>query len=286
MLNDVLKLKIKSANLHIHTRYSDGAFKPKELTNAAKSNNLDIISFTDHDSVEVYKHIPIEHAPVRILPGIEFSSTWENSDVHILGFGIDTSDKQLLDILAWMKSGRHVRAEKMLDKLSAMGIKIPFENVLSFAGDMKLIVRPHIAQALVANNHCRNKQEAFEKFIGNDAPAYVPKPVLSTADVIAFIHAAGGLAVVAHPGKLKSLTFIDDFTLIGIDGLEVLHPDHDEKRVKELKEICLKYNLLQTGGTDYHGDEDSNIYVNPIHPDEEVLRDIQVIWDRYKCSTK
>jgi predicted metal-dependent phosphoesterase TrpH len=280
------RLRLKSINLHLHSRYSDGALKPKAIIETAIQNNLDLISITDHDTVEAYKHIPALHVPLRIIPGIEFSSTWDDSDVHVLGYGIDVNNANLLEVLSWMKDGRWNRAEKMLDKLSRLGIKIPMETVVSYAGDMNLIVRPHIAQALVADNHCRNKQEAFERFIGNDAPAYVPKPVLSTADVVRFIHDAGGIAVIAHPGKLKSLDYLDDFIHLGIDGLEVWHPDHNEEMRLKLTEFCHQNALLKTGGSDFHGEDESSVYFGGVPVSDSILQDVQKIWDDYKCRFK
>ncbi|MFO7660663.1 MAG: PHP domain-containing protein [Candidatus Cloacimonadaceae bacterium] len=277
-------LEIRNINLHIHSKYSDGVLSPKSIIEKAISNNINLISITDHDTVEAFRHLPASHLPLKIIPGIEFSSTWKGDDVHILGYGVDIDNSELLEILIWMKEGRHTRAEKMLFKLSKLGIKIPVEKVLSFAGEMKLIVRPHIAKALVADNHCKSKQEAFDLYIGNDAPAYEPKPVLSTADVINFIHNAGGIAIVAHPGKLKSIFYLADFISFGIDGLEIWHPDHNEGMRKELEEFCLKNSLLQTGGSDFHGDDDAENYIRPVPASELILSDVQTIWERYKCQ--
>jgi len=286
-VNDIQSaLRLKYINLHLHTKYSDGAHKPKTIIERSLNSNLDIISFTDHDSVDAYKHIPSNHVPLRILPGIEISSTWNGYDVHILGYGIDTGNKELNEILKWMKEGRRNRAEKMIDKLSMMGIKIPFEQVLSYTGEMNLVVRPHIARALVAEKHCKTKQEAFEKYIGNDAPAYVPKPILSTADVIDFIHKSGGIAVVAHPGKLFSLDYLSDFVGLGIDGLEVFHPDHNETLIHYFEEFCMKHNLYQTGGSDFHGEEDAHDFFGYVRVSDKSLQDIQEIWNKYKCSKK
>ncbi len=280
------KLFIKSANLHIHTRCSDGGFTPKFIIEQAKQNSLDIISITDHDSVEAYSYISQDNTPLRILPGIEFSSTLDGNDVHILGYGIDTENEQLHSILQWMKEGRRNRAQKMLDKLSGLGINISLDSVLSYAGEMKLIVRPHVAAALVAGNYCRNKQEAFEKYIGNDCPAFVAKPVLSSADVIKYIHNAGGVAIVAHPGKLKTPDYLYDLVNCGLDGLEVWHPDHNNYLVTEFTAFCLKNGLFKTGGSDFHGEEDVHNYFGSVPVSDLVLKDIQTIWDNYKCKMK
>jgi len=278
------KLNFKRINLHIHTKFSDGAFKPNKIIERSVENKLDIISITDHDTVDAYKHIHSSNAQLSILPGIELSSSWKNDDVHVLGYGINIYNKPMLEILSWMREGRRNRAEKMLSKLSMLGINVPFELVLSYTGEMDLIVRPHIAQALVANNHCKNKQEAFEKYIGNDAPAYVPKPILSTEDAIRIIHEAGGIAVIAHPSKLSTLDYIDDFLELGLDGLEVWHPDHNEILIQELSEYSLKNGLYQTGGTDFHGEEDFKDYIGNTLVSEQALADIQTIWNRYQCT--
>ncbi len=278
-------LEIRSINLHIHSQYSDGVLSPKSIIERVISSNIDLISITDHDTVEAYRHLPDNYLPLRIIPGIEFSSSWKGDDVHILGYGVDTDNRELNEILVWMKEGRHSRAEKMLYKLSKLGIKIPVEQVLSFAGEMKLIVRPHIAKALVAENHCKTKQEAFDLYIGNDAPAYEPKPVLSTIDVINFIHKAGGIAIVAHPGKLKSIFYLEDFIKANIDGIEVWHPDHNEGMRKELEEFCLKNSLLQTGGTDFHGEDDAENMIRAVPSTDMIVGDVNTIWNKFKCQT-
>lgn len=277
-------LSIKSANMHIHTKCSDGGFSPKFIIDKAVQNNIDIISITDHDTVEAYSHVPQKHTNIRLLPGIEFSSTLDGTDVHILGYGIDVHNKSLLEILRWMKEGRKNRALKMLSKLMSLGIDVPFENVLAYAGDMKLIVRPHIAAALVAGKHCRTKQEAFEKYIGNDGPAFVAKPILSSKEVIKYIHDAGGIAVVAHPGKLKKPDYLYDLVNFGLDGVEVWHPDHNAPLVNEFTEFTAKNGLLKTGGSDFHGEEDVHNYFGSVPVSEFVLQDIQTIWNEYKCK--
>jgi 3',5'-nucleoside bisphosphate phosphatase len=276
-------IAIKTLNLHIHSTFSDGVFKPKHILDTSRQNGIDIISITDHDTVEAYKHIHQAGLAVRILPGIEFSSNWDDQDVHILGYGVDTRNRVLADMLAWMKEGRHSRAEKMIEKLENMGIKIPFDLVLSFTGEKNLIVRPHIAQALIAQKYCKTKQEAFDKYIGNESPAYVPKPKLLTPEVIDLIHSVGGLSVVAHPGKLKHMSYLEEFAGMGIDGVEVYHPDHKADMIDALQDFCQKYDLYQTGGSDFHGDSYNGNSIEACQVSENVLSDVQSIWNEYKC---
>lgn len=275
--------RIQIINMHIHTRYSDGAFNPNDIIDRSIQHKLDIISFTDHDTIEAYNHIKKSNGSLKILPGIELSSTWKGNDVHILGYGIDIKNHDLLNILSWMKDGRRKRADSILNKLSHLGAKISLDSVLSFAGDVKLIVRPHIAQALVAAKHCKTKQEAFEKYIGNEAPAYEPKPELSSADVIELIHQAAGIAVIAHPNKLKSQDFIPELIREKLDGIEVWHPDHNTQKVSEYQAYCISNGLIMTGGTDFHGEFDVDNYIGSAPVSEQVLTHVQKLWDDYSC---
>lgn len=285
-INKPQSMHIQNLNLHIHTRFSDGAFHPKQIIERSIQHSLDIISITDHDTIEAYNHLGDFEDTIRILPGIEFSSTWKGTDVHILGYGIDIKNYQLLDTLKWMHTGRKKRAEAILAKLYKIGIKIPFENVMNYAGDINLIVRPHIAQALVSAKYCRTKQEAFEKFIGNEAPAYVPKPDLSSTEVINLIHKAGGVAIVAHPSKLKAQEFIDELITVKLDGIEVWHPDHSQSKVIEYQEYCLKKGLIMTGGSDFHGEIDIDNYIGSVPVSDSVVSHVKQLWNDYKCQTK
>ncbi len=273
-------------NLHLHTTCSDGALTPKMLVNQAVEQKLDIISITDHDTVTAYGYLSHSSIPLKLLPGIELSSTWGDEDIHLLAFGVDITNKKLLKLLRWMSEGRRTRAHKMLHKLSELGMKVPFETVLSFAGEKKLIVRPHIAQALVSYNFCQSKQEAFEKYIGNDKPAYIPKPVIKTTEAIEIIHSAGGVAVLAHPGKLQSPDIITNFVKAGLDGIEVNHPDHSNNEVTDFIEFARVHNLLKTVGSDFHGEKDIHNYFGAVPVTAEIIDDIREIWRRYLCKMK
>lgn len=281
-MSEVKKISVSKVNLHIHSTYSDGILKPKKILDIAMQNKLDLISITDHDTIEAYKQLQHKQYPLKILPGIEMSSSWKDEDVHILGYGIDIHNKDLSEILAWLKEGRRRRAEKIHKKLYELGINIPFESIVSYTGEKELIVRPHIAKALIAHDHCKTKQEAFDKYIGNDAPAYVAKPILSTPDVIKIIHESGGRAVVAHPGKLKSIVYVDDFVQAGLDGVEVWHPDHGFAMILELNEYCNFKKLLRTAGSDFHGaNENTDVFYHVQIP-EDAIEDIQLLCDEYK----
>ncbi|HQO18403.1 MAG TPA: PHP domain-containing protein, partial [Candidatus Cloacimonas sp.] len=277
---------IQRVNLHLHTNVSDGNISPKELIKRAREIGLDLISITDHDIADAYTQIPENIAPLKILPGMEISSFYEGDDVHILAYGCDLNNSALRAMTEMYLIGRKERAQKMIKLLAEMGMPISLTEVIAIAGSRELIVRPHIAQVLVNNKFCQTKNEAFEKFIGNNKPAYVPKPEVSVADVISIIHQADGFAVIAHPGKLTKLSYLQDIIKIGIDGLEVWHPDHYQWEIDNFIDIATENGLYMTGGSDYHGEQDKHNLFDIIPLPEVVLDSIKKLWKEYQCRVK
>jgi len=277
---------IQRVNLHLHTNVSDGNISPKELIKRAREIGLDLISITDHDIADAYTQIPENIAPLKILPGMEISSFYEGDDVHILAYGCDLNNSALRAMTEMYLIGRKERAQKMIKLLAEMGMPISLTEVITIAGSRELIVRPHIAQVLVNNKFCQTKNEAFEKFIGDNKPAYVPKPEVSVVDVISIIHQADGFAVIAHPGKLTKLSYLQDIIKIGIDGLEVWHPDHYQWEIDNFIDIATENGLYMTGGSDYHGEQDKYNLFDIIPLPEIVLDSIKKLWNEYQCRVK
>ena len=277
---------IQRVNLHLHTNVSDGNISPKELIKRAREIGLDLISITDHDIADAYTQIPENIAPLKILPGMEISSFYEGDDVHILAYGCDLNNSALRAMTEMYLIGRKERAQKMIKLLAEMGMPISLTEVIAIAGSRELIVRPHIAQVLVNNKFCQTKNEAFEKFIGDNKPAYVPKPEVSVVDVISIIHQADGFAVIAHPGKLTKLSYLQDIIKIGIDGLEVWHPDHYQWEIDNFIDIATENGLYMTGGSDYHGEQDKHNLFDIIPLPEVVLDSIKKLWKEYQCRVK
>ena len=277
---------IQRVNLHLHTKVSDGNISPIELIKRAQQIGLDLISITDHDTADAYSHIPKDVAPLKILPGMEVSSQYKGDDVHILAYGCDFNNPVLQDMTEMYLTGRKERAKKMIKLLSELGMPIALEEVNAIAGSRELIVRPHIAQILVNHKYCQTKNEAFEKYIGDDKPAYVPKPEVSVADVVAIIHQANGVAVVAHPGKLTKLSYLEDIIQMGIDGLEVWHPDHYQWEIDNFVKIATENGLYMTGGSDFHSDQDKHNLFDIIPLTEVVLTSIKKLWQEYQCRVK
>lgn len=271
--------------MHLHTNVSDGLLTPAEIVKQARNLGLDLISITDHDTADAYKMLPAEHAPLRILPGMEISSMHQGNDVHILAYGCDFENIALQEMMDMYLLGRKNRAIRMIELLADLGIKIKLEDVIAVAGSRELIVRPHIAQILVKKGFVGSKNEAFDKYIGNFKPAFAPKPELKVEAVIKIIQNAGGLAVVAHPGKLVSATFVHEFIEMGLDGIEVWHPDHYQAEVEAFIDLAQKNGLYMTAGSDYHGDSERNNLFDTVPATDVILGSVRELYQEYKCRS-
>jgi len=276
---------IRHINLHLHTRASDGAFTVEQIIRHSKRIGLDLISITDHDTADAYTRLPVSVAPLRILPGMEISSMHQGHDVHILAYGCDFDNQGLKELSAMYLEGRRSRAIKMISLLAELGMNITIEEVTAMAGARELIVRPHIAQVLIQKGYVQTKNEAFDKYIGNFKPAFVPKPELSVSNVIKVIHQAGGFAVIAHPGKLVDQAYISEFIAFGIDGLEVWHPDHYQFQVENYIDIAQRNGLFMTAGSDFHG-EGTEIALSDMVPASEIiLESVRKLYKEYQCRS-
>lgn len=274
---------IKRINLHLHTNVSDGALSPTRLLQRALEIKLDLVSITDHDTFDAYNQINLADFPLRVLPGMEISSIHKGFDVHILAYGYDKSNPLLSQMTEMYLSGRRDRAVRMIALLRKMGMPISLEEVIEVAGSRELIVRPHIAQILLKHGYVKTKNEAFDKYIGNDRPAHVHKPELLVPEVLKIIHAAGGFAVVAHPGKLAQPDFLEDLIGMGIDGMEVWHPDHNSRQVSDFIDTALKNGLYMTAGSDYHGEQDNHNYFDVVPVSDVVLDSVNSLYREYLC---
>lgn len=244
----------KQVDLHIHTLYSDGAYTPSQIIARAKDMGLEIISITDHDTVdgleeaiEVGKELGIE-----VIPGVELSSNINGTDIHILGYFINWRDEDFRENLKIFKNMREQRARRIVKKLNEHNIKIKFEEVLEIAKSSP-ISRVHIASALVIEGYAENLYEAFNKYLGTTGIAYERNIEVSPKKAIKLIAKAGGLSFLAHPGKYINENDIFNLIELGIDGIEVIHPSHTDDMVKYYREVASEYFLLESGGSDFHG---------------------------------
>lgn len=245
---------MKSADLHLHTRFSDGTYTPEELVQEANKKGLSAIAVTDHDTVEGCAAAAEACAKVGIdfIPGSELTSEHRNVEVHILAYFVDATHRELLAEMAKFQAVRQNRIREMCAALNKLGVGLQAESVFALAS-CQSPGRPHVARALVQGRYCVNMDEAFDRFLKKDRPAFVPKFKMSCAHAIELIHRAGGLAVMAHPLLNRNDSIIPSVVEAGLDGIEVFHTKHNPVANKRYMEIAKKYNLLITGGSDCHG---------------------------------
>ena len=247
-------------DLHLHSSVSDGKFSPAEVVRKSAEAGLTVIAITDHDNVdgiapalEAAKEFP----RLRVIPGVEISTEEPDGEVHVLGYFIDYSHGELLDTLKDMRDSRHKRAKQMVDKLAALGLPVDWQRVQEIAGT-GTIGRPHIAQALLEKGYIATIKESFDKYIAWGGPAYVEREKITPAEAVELILRARGLPVFAHP-----FTSNDPEALVarlkesGLVGIEVYYGEYDAEKIQRLANLASKYNLISTGGSDYHGLDDS-----------------------------
>lgn len=255
---------MNAVDLHCHTTASDGALTPAQLVERAAKLALKVIAVTDHDSTEgVAPALAAgKRHGVEVIPGVEINTDVPGTEVHVLGYFLDYTDPTLGRELARLRDGRVGRAKRMAEKLTEMGAPVHFERILEIAGEGS-VGRPHVAQALVEAGHVSSFDQAFEKYIGRNSPAYVERMKFTPAEACAVIRRVGGLPVLAHPvffdryGAIKSPFNLDamlpELIEAGLAGLEVYYPRYDAVTIEYLMAVARRYHLLHTGGTDFHG---------------------------------
>ncbi len=241
-------------DLHLHSTFSDGTDSPESLLRLAKDLGLKAISITDHDNIGGYAvaESALNDADVELVTGVELSCGEAGEDIHMLGYLFNPGSQLLSETLVELRRRRNQRGAEMLNKLKKIGINVPEELVIEIAGE-SAIARPHVADALVRTGAVRNYNEAFDRLIGNNGPGYVPKENIKPPNAIKLIHDAGGLAFLAHPALSNTIRYLEEFVGYGLDGIEVYHSRHNEGLVRRFKRLAQKYNLLISGGSDYHG---------------------------------
>lgn len=243
----------KKVDLHSHTNYSDGFHSPGELVHKAREVGIDILSITDHDSVNAINEARKigKKLGIEIIPGVEISSDLRGAEVHILGYFIDTDNKELEHYLEFFREERILRASRIVNKLNNLGIALTMTDVMNKARN-SAVGRPHIAQALVEKDLVGSYFEAFNKYIKNGGPAYERKVHLSPQSAFKIISDAGGLSFIAHPANM-SQSLIKELIDAGADGIEVIHPSHTKELTRFYRGIVNEYFLLESGGSDFHG---------------------------------
>lgn len=243
-------------DLHVHSTYSDGLLTPEELIDEAIKIGLKGLALTDHDTVAgiqpAFNYLEKTGLPFQLIPGIELNTECGPHETHILGYFIDWNYPPLQKRLLEVKEAREERAYRMVKKLGSMGIDISLERVQELAkGD--LVGRPHIAQAMAEKGYVFSVKEAFEKYIGRGRPAYIPRYKFLPEEAHELIRNAGGTAVLAHPGLIGNDNLVEKLLNIGLAGIEVYYPEHSLEDTRRYLEMARRFNLIITGGSDFHG---------------------------------
>ena len=250
---------MNAIDLHVHSNKSDGSYTPSELVDYALKKNLLAFALTDHDTVDGLDEA-ISYAqgkPIEVIPGIELSTENEARDVHILGLYINYKNPSFQDYLIKFQASRELRNEKMCVKLCEHGIQITMEDLRKrFSGSV--VTRGLYAKYMLETGQIKSMREAFDRYIGDTCPCFVPREKVTPEQAIDLIHTAGGAAVLAHPvlyhmGMAKLDTFTARLKAAGLDGIEAVYTTYAPSDERDIKRLAAKYELFITGGSDFHG---------------------------------
>lgn len=243
------------ADIHVHTCYSDGAYTVEEALKIAAEKNLTFMAVTDHDTVSGLGELTAKANlyGISVIAGIELSSVYEQEDVHILGYGINWQDKNLVEKLDFFRSRRLERFIEILRCLEENGFKLNAEEIEALIRRQQSLGRSHLARMLVKKGYASSVGEVFSKWLSRGRPCFKEKYQVTPFEQIRLIKEAGGIAVLAHPGDYAVMPDFKSLVDAGLDGIEVFHPDHSPAQVSRFLEIADHFKLLVSGGSDAHG---------------------------------
>lgn len=263
---------MKSADLHLHTTYSDGTFNPQELVREALKYQVSAIAVVDHDTVDGVTEVLSagEKEQVEVVPGIELTAECDGSEIHILGYYVDHTDQRFLKQLDHLKENRIARIYKITEKLEALGMHLDPQRVFEIAG-YGSVGRMHVARAMVSEKIVDSVEMAFKKYIGDRGPAYVSGFKLSPEKAVNLIKGVGGVPVLAHPYTVMKDEVLQHVIDAGIMGLEAYYPEHSQSMINYYLGVAQQRSLLVTGGSDCHGSGKPEIHVGSMTIPYELL---------------
>lgn len=246
-------------DLHLHTTHSDGSLPPAEVLVLAHKAGVTALAITDHDITTGISEALVAGAAlgIEVIPGVEISSRHGDNEIHILGYFLDWQDPTLNERLAGLRASRHTRNPRIIERLQAFGFDITYDEVKELAGT-ESVGRPHIARVLINKGYVQSAKEAFDRFLAHGKPAYVPRELPAPSEAIAWIRAAKGIPVLAHPywaGQEGESLFrlCAQLKAAGLRGMEVHYSTHNPRQTAELLDLAKRLDLLVTGGSDFHG---------------------------------
>ena len=255
-----------NADLHCHSVVSDGTLTPEALAERAKANGVNLWALTDHDELGGQQRAKTAASALKLdyLAGVEISVTWMGQTIHIVGLGIDANHQGIIEGLRSTREGRGNRAKLMAEQLLKVGIPGAYEGALHFAGNHDLISRTHFARYLVEQGVCKDTEHVFKNYLVEDKPGYVPHMWAKLDDAVSWIKAAGGVAVIAHPGRYNFNAMQMDelykhFKDLGGLGIEVITGSHSPDQYKTYAKIAQQYGFLASRGSDFHDPSESHV---------------------------
>ncbi len=254
-------------DLHVHSNYSDGTCSPSQLVQLALEKSLRAFALTDHDTTDgIFEAInAARNTELEVIPGIEFSTTYDKKDIHILGLGIQYENDDFQSALKRFRCSRNIRNLQIIEKLQEHGIDISYDKILKEYPDSASVwTRAHFARYLLEHGYVSSRNEAFDRYLGDRACCFVPRPKASPFEVISIIHQAGGYAVLAHPLLYgfsdKNLEIlVSKCKESGIDGIEAVYSRNTPSNESQMRQLARKFGLKITGGSDFHGENKPDI---------------------------
>lgn len=256
---------MQAIDLHVHSTFSDGTLTPTQLVALALKSNLEAFALTDHDTTEGINEAleAAKGSVLEVIPGIEFSTEYRGKDIHILGYYINPNNENFISKVKEFRDSRETRNKKMCKKLNELGIDIDYDSFTKEYPD-SVITRAHYAKYMVAHGFIKYMDEAFEKYIGDDCPGFVPREKITPTQAVSLIIACGGIPVLAHP-ILYKLSDSDLEELVaslkksGLKGIETIYSTNSQTDERLIRKLASKYKLLITGGSDFHGNNKPNL---------------------------
>ncbi|CAM2189616.1 3',5'-nucleoside bisphosphate phosphatase [Paraburkholderia sacchari] len=274
-----------NADLHCHSTVSDGQLAPAAVAQLAKAGGVTVWALTDHDELGGQREAraAAEALGMRYLNGVEISVTWASRTVHIVGLHVDPECTALVDGLARTRDGRAARAEAIGERLEALGIPNAYEGALQYVSNPDLISRTHFARFLVESGRAQHTQDAFSRWLGEGKPGYVAHRWAKLADAVGWIKAAGGEAVVAHPGRyhytpLEFDTFFGEFIDLGGKAIEVVTGSHTPDQYGEYAAVARRFGFEASRGSDFHAPGEEAIMPGSLPP---LPSDLKPVWERW-----
>jgi predicted metal-dependent phosphoesterase TrpH len=278
-------MALENYDLHNHSTASDGLLSPTQLIELAARTGVDAIALTDHDTTDGLEeaNAAAKRLGISFIPGVEISVSWGDTTLHVVGLAINAASPGLVAGLRSIRMGRHRRGERIAEALAGLGMENTFEGAYALAENKDMLGRTHFARHLVVTGRVKDLQAAFDKYLGKGKPAYVPHRWADLGDAVQWIRGAGGIAVLAHPGRydLKPMfrdEMLKDFRAAGGEAIEVVTGSHRPEQYAHWQRLALEHGFLASRGADYHGPGESPVEPGRLPPLDASL---EPVWSRW-----